>query len=51
MALDGTVLEGAIPKPKMRLLEAWMEIHRDDLEADWRLLTAGEQPFKIDPLR
>ena len=24
VALDGTVLEGAIPKSKMKLLEAWM---------------------------
>ena len=51
VALDGTVLEGSIPKGKMKLLEAWMEIHRDDLEANWKLLSNGEQFFRIDPLR
>lgn len=51
VALDGTVLEGKIPKNKMKLLEAWMEIHREDLEANWKLLSGGEQFFRIDPLK
>lgn len=51
VALDGEVLEGTIPRNKMKLLEAWMEIHKDDLEANWKLLSSGEQFFKIDPLR
>ena len=51
VALDGTVLEGCIPKGKLKLLEAWMEIHHDDLEANWTLLSNGEQFFRIDPLR
>ena len=50
VALDGTVLEGEIPKNRMKLLEAWMVIHREDLEANWKLLTNGEQFFRIDPL-
>ena len=51
VALDGTVLEGSFPKNKMKLLQAWMEIHRDDLEANWTLLSNGEQFFRIDPLK
>lgn len=51
IALDGTILEGSIPKNKLKLLEAWMEIHRDDLEANWKLLSNGEQFFRIEPLR
>ena len=50
-ALDGTVLEGSFPKNKMKLLQAWMEIHHDDLEANWTLLSNGEQFFRIDPLK
>ena len=49
--LEGNVLDGAIPRNKMRLLLAWIEIHREELEANWALLSAGEQFFKIDPLR
>ena len=40
-----------IPKNKLKLLEAWMEIHREDLEVNWKLLSCGEQFFRIDPLR
>ncbi len=29
----------------------WMEIHREELEANWTLLTKGEQFFRIDPLK
>lgn len=51
VTLDGDVLEGSIPKSKMKLLDAWMEIHREDLEANWTLLSSGEQFFRIDPLK
>lgn len=49
--LAGNVLEGGIPKGKMKLLDAWMEIHRDELEANWSLLCDGEPAFKIEPLK
>ena len=48
---DGEVLEGTLPPGKMRLVQAWVEIHREDLMADWQLAVDGEQPFKIEPLR
>lgn len=51
VALDGAILEGSIPRAKMKLLDAWMEIHREDLEANWKLLSNGEQFFRIDPLK
>ena len=33
------------------LVEAWIEIHRDELMADWELAANGQQPYKIEPLR
>lgn len=48
---DGEVLEGSIPSNKMKLLQAWIELHKDDLVADWELALSGQQPYKIDPLR
>lgn len=51
MSLDGEVLEGEIPKNKQKLLEAWIVIHYDDLQANWNLLSNGEQFFRIDPLK
>jgi hypothetical protein len=48
---DGAVLGGGLPPAKMKLVQAWIEIHREDLLADWKLAAAGEPVFKIDPLR
>lgn len=51
VSLEDEILEGSIPKSKLELLLAWMEIHKDELRANWDLLSAGEQSFRIDPLR
>lgn len=51
LALDGSLIDGDLPSGKMKLLLAWMEIHRDELEADWQLLCNQEAAFKIEPLR
>ena len=48
---DGEVLEGAIPNAKMKLLQAWIELHKYVLVADWQLAVSGQQPYKIEPLR
>jgi hypothetical protein len=48
---DGEILDGGIPNAKMKLLQAWIELHRDELLADWELAVSGQQPYKIDPLR
>jgi len=51
LSLGGEILEGSIPVPKMKLVQAWVEIHREDLEANWKLLSKGEQFFRIEPLK
>ena len=48
---NAKILEGSIPLNKMKLLLAWMEIHRDELIADWDLAVSGQEPYKIEPLR
>ncbi len=48
---DGAVLAGSLPSSKLKLVQAWIEIHREDLMADWKLAVSGESVFKIDPLR
>jgi len=47
----GEVLEGELPNRQMKLLQAWIELHQDELMADWHLASTGQTPFKIDPLR
>jgi len=32
-------------------VQAWVELHRDDLFADWKLAANGEEPFRIAPLQ
>lgn len=49
--LDGALLAGTIPVAKVKLVQAWIEIHREELLADWQLAVNGETPFPIDPLR
>lgn len=48
---DGEVLEGTLKTNKLRLVQAWVEIHREELMANWALASEGETIFKIDPLR
>ena len=48
---SGEVLEGSIPTKQMKLLQAWIVLHADELMADWELAATGETPYKIDPLR
>ena len=49
--LDGSILAGDISNSKTRLVQAWIEIHRDSLLADWELAINGQPLFTIDPLR
>ncbi len=48
---EGKILEGSIPNNKQKLVEAWIEIHKDELLADWELAVQGESVFKIEPLK
>ncbi len=48
---EGELLEGTLPVGKMRLVLAWIELHKDELMADWELAVSGQLPFKIEPLR
>lgn len=48
---EGEILEGELKSSKMRLLQAWIEIHQDELMADWMLAVEGQRVFSIDPLK
>ena len=45
---DGNILAGKMHKGRHKLIAAWAEIHRDDLEADWEICRAGLSPMKIE---
>ncbi len=48
---EGDMLDGEMPSNKIKLVVAWIEIHREELTADWELATEGQPIFKIEPLR
>jgi len=48
--VDGEILAGKLPRKQLRLVQAWIELHQDELIANWELVINGEQPYKIDPL-
>lgn len=48
---NGEVIEGSIRANKLKLVQAWIEIHQEDLMADWQLAANGQPIFKIEPLK
>jgi hypothetical protein len=48
---DGKVLEGSLPPAKLKLVLAWVEIHKEDLLVDWKLAVNGQNTLPIEPLR
>ena len=48
---SGDILEGELKSNKLRLVQAWIEIHQEELIADWKLASEGQSVFKIDPLK
>jgi desulfoferrodoxin (superoxide reductase-like protein) len=45
--IDGKLLAGKLTPKKQKLVVAWIEIHHDDLLADWELAVNGKNPFPI----
>jgi hypothetical protein len=48
---EGLVLAGNLPQDKLKLVQAWVIIHKEDLLADWKLAVSGKSVFKIEGLR
>ena len=46
----GKILAGKLPKKQLKLVQAWIELHKDELMADWEITISGETPYKIKPL-
>lgn len=50
-SFDGDLIKGGLPRKQERLVLAWAEIHREDLESNWKCVEAHVQPGHIEPLR
>jgi hypothetical protein len=47
----GDVLDGQLPRRQTRLVQAWIELRREALMADWALAVKAQPVFGIDPLQ
>jgi hypothetical protein len=45
------LLRGSLPTRQRRLVEAWAELYREELLANWRRLQNDRRCVKIAPLR
>ena len=48
---SGDVLKGSIKSSRLKLVQAWIEIHQEELMANWKLAVNGEKVFRIEPLK
>lgn len=49
---DGELIEGQLPRKALRLVQAWTEIHRDELLANYeQSLKEGGIISRIEPLK
>jgi hypothetical protein len=44
-------IQGILPNRQRRLVEAWAEIHKEEIIQDWHYLQSGEIPVPIAPLQ
>ena len=44
------MIAGSFPTRQRRLVEAWAELHQQELLDDWNWLQRGQPPVPIDPL-
>ena len=48
---DGNLLSGDLPRNKQKLVIAWIEIHKEELMANWKLAVDGQTVYRIDGLK
>lgn len=48
---EGNIIDGVIPPKKLRMLLTWIDIHQEELVANWNMLITDGEYFKIDPLK
>ena len=45
------ILDGKFPPKQTRLVQAWIELRREELDADWSLAVQGQPVERVEPLR
>jgi len=47
---SGEIIGGRLPPRAMRLVREWLDLHRDELNANWERAQVPEPLRQIDPL-
>ena len=47
---DG-IITGSLPRRALRLVYEWLDLHQEELMANWERLGKSEAPMKITPLQ
>jgi len=50
-SFDGEITDGKMPRKQTRLIQAWTEIHHEEIEANWKLAMNEEPIYRIEPLK
>lgn len=51
LIFNGKILSGNIPNKQTKLIEAWIEIRKEELITLWNMLQGGKNGFTIEPLK
>ena len=49
--MNGEIIKGKIPKKQEKLVAAWVELHKDELLANWECAINEQSLYRIDPLK
>ena len=51
IGIDGELLSGSLPLKKLRLIQAWLILHEDELYVAWNNAVKGQEFNSIEPLK
>ena len=51
ITIDDGIVRGAIPRRALNMVYDWLDLHKDELMNNWRLLQDFKSPLKIEPLK
>ena len=47
---NGNIIKGVMSNKQIKLIQAWILLHKEELLANWALSKNSEEPFRIRPL-
>jgi hypothetical protein len=49
--IEGGIIKGEMPRRALKLIYDWLDLHKDELNANWLRCQTQETLFKIQPLK